>query len=328
MSEKILVTGGTGFTGRNLSLKLLEKGYEVRALVRKGSRYEDLEKSGCEIAFGDLANGSGIDAAARGVDVVYHIAAAFRVEGVAKKYFWDVNVEGTRKLLDASLRYHVRRFVHCSTVGVHGEIEHPPADETAPFRPGDHYQQSKLDGEKLALSYVKKGLGVVVFRPAGIFGPGDTRFLKLFKPVSKGTFYMIGKGKNLYHLTYIDDLVEGIVMCGEKEGIEGEAFILAGPAFCTVRELVRAIAKSLGRSVNIRSIPVGPVWAAAVACEVICRALRIEPPLFRRRLDFFLKDRAFDISKARRILGYEPRVSLNDGLLRTVEWYRAKNLII
>jgi len=328
MSEKILITGATGFTGRSLSIKLLEKGYRVRAFVRKGSRYEDLERSGCEIALGDLADGSGIDAAVQGVKTVYHIGAAFRVEGVPKKYFSAVNAGGTGKLLEASLKYNIRRFVHCSTVGVHGEIQDPPANEDAPFRPGDHYQQSKLEGEKIALRYHKKGLGVVVFRPVGIYGPGDTRFLKLFKLASTGTFYMIGKGENLYHLTYIDDLTDGIVACGEKEGIEGETFILAGPSYCSVKELVQAISQSLNRMVKIRSIPVRPVWAAAVACEMICRPLRIEPPLFRRRLDFFLKDRAFTIAKAKRVLNYNPRVSLAEGLRKTAEWYRSQNLIV
>jgi len=327
MKGKALVTGATGFTGGHLCRELLKKDVSVRVLVRSASEYRDLEENGCEVAFGDLATGDGIDSAVKGVDIVYHIGAAFRVEGVPKKYFRDVNVEGTRKLLDASLTYGIKRFVHCSTVGVHGEIEHPPANEEAPFRPGDHYQESKLEGERLALEYYKKGLGVVVFRPFGMYGPGDRRFLKLFKPISKGKWIVVGRSENLYQLTYIDDLVRGIILCGSADGIEGEVFIIGGDRSSTVKELGMAIAKSLGVNLKIYHLPVAPVWIAALLCEVVCRFARVEPPLFRRRLDFFLKDRAFDISKASNVLGYTPRVSLEEGLRMTAQWYRAKKLI-
>jgi nucleoside-diphosphate-sugar epimerase len=328
MVEKVLVTGATGFTGSNLCVKLLAKGYDVRAFVRKSTKYQELEAKGCEICFGDLATGEGINEAVRGVEKVYHIGAAFRVEGVPHKYFWDVNVEGTRELLESSLRNGVKRFIHCSTVGVQGEIKNPPATEIAPYNPGDHYQESKLAGEKLALSYVEKGLYVVVFRPTGIYGPGDTRFLKFFRPIAKGKFILIGNGANLYHLTYIDDLVNGIILCGEVNGIKGEIFTLGGEGYTTVKEIGITIAKVLGKPLKIYNIPPAPVWIVAVLCEIICPILKLKPPLYRRRLDFYLKDRAFDISKAKRLLNYKPTISLEEGLKKTAQWYIAQELII
>lgn len=327
IKEKVLVTGATGFTGGHLCHALLENGCEVRAFVRKTSDYDELKNRGCEIVFGDLATGDGINDAVKGIDVVYHIGAAFRVEGVPKKYFHDVNVEGTRKLLDASVKYGVKRFVHCSTVGVHGEIMDPPANEQAPFNPGDHYQESKAEGERIALEYHKKGLGVVVFRPFGMYGPGDARFLKLFRPISKGKWIVVGKADNLYQLTYIDDLVRGIILCGTVQGIEGEVFIIGGDKYTSVTELGHAIAKSLGVDLKIIHLPVIPVWIAAFLCEIICRAIKVNPPLFRRRLDFFLKDRAFDISKAKNLLNYKPEVSLKKGILLTAKWYRDKGMV-
>lgn len=327
MEKTILVTGATGLTGGHLSFKLLEEGFSVRVLVRKNSNYRGLETRGCYICFGDLATGEGIDDAVKGCNLVYHIGAAFRTEGIPKSYFWDVNVEGTRHLLDASLKYGIKRFVHCSTVGVHGEINNPPADENAPFAPGDHYQESKLEGENLALTYMKKGLDVVVFRPVGIYGPGDTRFLKLFRPISKGRWFVVGKAENLYQLTYIDDLVRGIMLCGSVEGIAGEVFIIGGERYSTVKELGLIIADALEIKLRIIHLPVLPIWITAFLCEIICRPLKIEPPLFRRRLDFFLKDRAFDISKARKILKYHPIVSLKEGIRNTASWYREKGLI-
>ena len=327
MKGKILVTGATGFTGGHLTRKLLEDGHTIRVLVRRNSDYYALSDSGCEIVFGDLATGEGIDEAVCGVEKVYHIGAAFRVEGVPKRYFWDVNVEGTRRLLDASLKHGVKRFVHCSTVGVHGEIKNPPANEDTPFHPEDHYQKSKLEGELLALDYVRKGLGVVVFRPTGIYGPGDMRFLKLFRPISRGRWFIVGQGKNLYHLTYIDDLVRGIILCGDKEGIEGEVFIIGGEEYTTVNELGLTIAEVLGVKIKIINLPILPIWTIAIVCEWLYPLFNLEPPLFRRRLDFFLKDRAFDISKARNVLGYNPSTSLKEGFRVTLDWYRVNGLI-
>jgi nucleoside-diphosphate-sugar epimerase len=320
----VLVTGATGFTGGHLARFLVRQGYRVRALIRPGKDASALVAAGIEITPGDLTDKTSLDAAVSGVDTVYHIAALYREEGVSKQRFWDVNVTGTKNLIEAAGKAGVKRFVHCSTVGVQGEIQHPPATEEAQYRPGDHYQQSKMEGELLALDYFKKGYPVTVFRPVGIYGPGDTRFLKLFRNVKKP---MIGSGKALYHLTFIDDLVEGILKVGTTPGIEGEIFTLAGPRYTTLNELYDVIAGVLGVSRSRLSIPVWPVWTAGALCELLCRPLRIEPPIFRRRVDFFIKDRAFDITKARTRLGYNPKVDLNKGISRTAEWYREQGLL-
>jgi nucleoside-diphosphate-sugar epimerase len=182
-----------------------------------------------------------------------------------------------------------------------------------------------MEGELLALRYHgEKGLPVVVFRPVGIYGPGDTRFLKLFRNVRKP---MIGSGKVLYHLTYIDDLVEGIRLAGETPKVEGEIFTLAGPRYTTLNELYAAIARSLGTRPSRVHLPLWPFLTAGAICETACRPFRISPPIYRRRMDFFVKDRAFDISKARRVLGYDPKIDLDEGLSRTAEWYRGQGLL-
>jgi len=321
--RKILVTGATGFTGSHLARTLRDRGYCVRALVRERKRVGLLDPTGMEMVEGDLRDAESLRRACDGVNTVFHLAALYRREGASEREFFEVNAEGTRRLLEAAQQAGVERFLHCSTVGVQGEIRNPPATEEAPYNPGDHYQRSKVEGERYALSFFRSGkLSGVVVRPAGIYGPGDRRFLKLFRGVAKGTFTMIGDGKVLYQMTYVQDLVDGMILAAERKDVQAEVFTLAGAEYTTLSELVLRIGRAMGVQVKIRYVPVWPVMAAARACQAVCRLIRVEPPLYPRRLDFFTKSRAFDISKARRVLGYEPKVDLDTGLRLTAEWYR------
>lgn len=326
---KALVTGANGFTGSYLTKHLLKKGYQVRGLVRKSSDLSAIKNLPVEIQFADLAGNSSLTGLVKDIDIVFHVAAAYRVEGVPKKYFWDVNVEGTRKLLEEAKLSGVKRFVHCSTVGVQGDIKNPPATEEAPYNPGDYYQESKVEGEKLALEFFRKeNLSGTIVRPVGIYGPGDTRFLKLFKFINNGKFRMIGDGKVLYHLTFVEDLVAGIALAGEKNEAVGEIFTIGGEGYLTLSELVKKIADSLNKPIPKKmNIPVWPVWFAGLMCEIICKPFGITPPVYRRRVDFFVKDRAFDISKAKRLLGYAPQVTIDNGLKITAEWYKSQKLL-
>ena len=321
----VLVTGATGFTGGWLARHLAGVGDEVRALVRPVSlgRADRLREVGVQIATGDLADTRSLEAACRGVEVVYHIAATYRTAGQPATAYREVNVEGTRRLLDAAGTMGVRRIVHCSTGGVHGHIEDPPATEAAPVAPGDVYQETKLEGERLARARGEASmLEVVVARPIGIYGPGDTRFLKLFRGIARRRFPMLGDGEVYYHLTYIEDLVQGFRLCGTVAAAAGRTYLLAGPRYTTLKELVALIAAELEVPPPRFSIPVWPVWLAGALCELVCVPLRIEPPLYRRRVEFYTKSRAFDASKARDELGFDPRVDLGEGLHRTAVWYR------
>jgi dihydroflavonol-4-reductase len=259
---------------------------------------------------------------------VYHIAATYREAGQPDAAYRAVNVEGTRHVLEAALALGARRVVHCSTGGVHGHIEHPPANEDAPFSPGDVYQETKLEAEQLAREFGRaRGLDVVVARPIGIYGPGDTRFLKMFRGIARGRFPMLGPGEVFYHLTYIDDLVEGLRLCGEVPAAAGRTYLLAGPTYTTLNELAATMARELDVRPPRWRLPVWPFWTAGLLCEMICVPLRIEPPLYRRRVDFYTKSRAFDTTRARQELGYAPRVELADGIRRTIAWYREQGLL-
>lgn len=328
----VLVTGATGFTGGHLATALARRGQSVRALVRPRSlaRFQasDAAAAGVTATEGDLASPEALGRACAGVEVVYHIAATYREAGQPDAAYRAVNVEGTRHLLQAAKGAGVRRVVHCSTGGVHGHIAHPPANEEAPFNPGDVYQETKLEAEQLAREFGRRdGLDVVVARPIGIHGPGDTRFLKMFRGLARGRFPMLGSGQAFYHLTYIDDLVEGFRLCGEVPAAAGRTYILAGERYTTLKDLVALVAEELGVAPPRIHLPVWPVWLAGLACELVCVPLRIEPPLYRRRVDFYTKSRAFDITRARTELGYRPAVDLREGIRRTVAWYRANGML-
>ena len=246
---------------------------------------------------------------------MYHVAATYRTAGQPDQAYRAVNVEGTRALLDAALAAGARRFVHCSTGGVHGHVERPPADEDAPFAPGDVYQETKLAGERLARAAGETGrMEVVVVRPIGIYGPGDTRFLKMFRAVARRRFPLLGGGRVFYHLTYVDDLVEGFRLCGETPAAAGRTYLLAGPRYTTLAEFARLVAAELGVPPPRWRVPARPVWLAGA----LCVPLGVEPPLYRRRVDFFTKSRAFDTTRARRELDYRPAVDLPSDLLPQV----------
>ena len=175
--------------------------------------------------------------------------------------------------------------------------------------------------------FAARGHPVTVVRPVGIYGPGDTRFLKLFRSIARGRFRMIGSGRTLYHLTYVDDLIDGILRAARSPKAIGEVFTIAGPRYTTLTELVNLIADVLASPHPRGRIPFAPVYATAVVCESVCRIVGVSPPLYPRRVEFFSKDRAFDTSKARRVLGFVPQVDLESGLRRTAEWYRAQHLL-
>jgi dihydroflavonol-4-reductase len=322
------VTGASGFLGGHLALTLARRGDRVRALVRRPPAGGPLAgEPNIEFITGDLTRRDDVLRASEGCSRFYHIGALYRSAGEKDSVFYDVNVGGTENVLEAARRHGAERVVHCSTVGVHGDVEEFPADENSPFRPHDVYQRSKLEGELLAREAAEKGLPVAVFRPAAIYGPGDTRFLKLFRTIHDGRFRMFGTGKVYYHMVYVSDLVDGAILCGEHPAAAGRAYILAGPRYTTIEELAAVVAESLGRPAPRGRLPLAPLRLAARACEALCRPLGLDPPLHRRRLDFFTVNRAFSIEKARRELGYEPKVDLAEGCRLTAGWYREQGLL-
>lgn len=150
----------------------------------------------------------------------------------------------------------------------------------------------------------------------------------IFKRVSRGTFPMFGSGKTLYHPLYIDNLVDALMLAMEPGKGDGEAYLIADEEFVQIETLVRKVGQALGVNVQIPHFPILPLMIAGHLCEKVCKPFKITPPIFPRRVDWYRQNRAFNIAKAKRDLGYNPRIGLDEGLKRTGEWYRREGYIV
>ncbi len=320
--ELTLVTGAGGYVGGVLTADLVAQGVPVRAMVRDRRRAGDLERLGVPIVEADLRDFDSLRRAVDGCTRVYHIAALYRQAGFPERVYHEINAEGTRRMLDASIEAGVRRFIHCSTVGVLGDVRHPPGTEESPFNPGDAYQRSKLQGELIALEYFRSGrMRGVVIRPAMIYGPGDTRNLKMFRMIARRRFFYVGPCQHV-HFVDVRDLSRAFQLAMARDDLNGEVYIIAGERAVPLDEMARTIAEVLGVPPPHLRLPLKPLQWLGSLCEAICTPLRIPPPIFRRRVDFFAKNRHFDASKAARDLGFRPARSFREEVEDITKWYR------
>lgn len=322
--DVVLVTGATGFTGKHLVRTLCEAGAEVRAIVRESSDISELQDLPLTFFRGDVFDEGVIKEAMQGVNYVFHVAAAYREAKISDDVYWNVHVKSTHHLAEAALAQpDFKRFVHVSTMGVHGHIEEPPATEEYRFSPGDQYQETKVEAELWIRDFAaKKGLPLTVVRPAAIYGPGDRRLLKVFKMARMKVVPMLGYGhKHLYHLIHVTDLVNFMILSATHERTLGEVYVCGAKDYLSITQMIQIIAKKLGTEPHILRLPVTPFFIAGDLCEMICKPLGIEPPIYRRRVAFFTKDRAFDTSKLREHTNFQYTYTNETGLTHLTEWY-------
>jgi len=315
--SRVLVTGAGGFIGSHLAAELAARGNAVVALDLHLGRVRHLEEAGrFELVEGDIADLPTQERALQGVDIVHHLAAAHLGASVPEAEFQRVNVDAVRSLVGTAIDAGVRRFVHCSSVGVFGRIDNPPADEESPCNPDIAYERTKLAGEQVVIEAITTGFPAVIIRPVWVYGPGDDRTEKLFRAIGKGRFVVAGKGQASRHCVYIRDMVDAFDLAAHADEAIGRVIIVGDDEVVTVRGLVDELARVTGAGPP-RAVPYAMLSLAATLAEVAFAPLGKEPPISRRTLKFFTGNTAFDTTRARDLLGFRPAYDIASGLAET-----------
>jgi nucleoside-diphosphate-sugar epimerase len=318
-----LVTGASGFLGRNLVRRLVADGISTRALARSPAKAEQLEEQGAETVVGDILDEEALDRALDGVGTVFHLAGRLLVPGVPAEEYRSTHVIGTQRLLELCRgRSGLTRFVHCSTTGVLGVTGETPADEDAPVSPTNVYEETKAEAEVAVREALQGGVPAVIVRPGLVYGPGDLHLLGFFRAVLRRRFRPIGREPAYLHPVYADDMTEALVRCGTWPLAVGECFNIAGPEPVTLAELAEAIARAGGTRPPRGTLPLPLAHAAAAIGDLLPGRLRRLAPLTTSRVEFLTNSRVYDVTKARLLLDFTAPTDLETGIRLTLAWYR------
>jgi len=317
----VFVTGASGFIGSHLLHHLISRGWSVRCLLHRRHIPPLLE---CETIWGDVTDYSSIRSAIRGSDLLFHLAAALGSKPIRKETLLKINLIGTENVLRAAREAGVKRIIHFSSAGVLGRVPRgEKASEDYPLQPQTPYDWSKTEGERMALRFAQNGISVVILRPGWVYGPADRRTFKLIQAIFRKRFILVTRGQTEQTPIYIDDLIQGVLLCAEK-GRQGEIYHLAGEEALSVKAMVQAIAASVNRKIPRLSFPELPVKTAAWVADKIFSVLRKESPLSSEKLAFFIHPKPLSIQKSRKELGFSPSVGFKKGIAQSVSWYREK----
>lgn len=322
--RKILVTGAAGFIGSHLVDALVEVGEDVRCLVRKSDNLEFLPKGKVEIIFGDVTNKKTLEPAVCGVEIIYHLAAKTDFEGKTWGEYFQPNVIGTQNLIDLATRERVKRFVFFSTIRVIGLKDSKTLiDESLPYHPLNFYDRSKVEAEKKLLdAYKEKTLPVVVIRPTSVYGPRDRgTYYSFFKAIAQGKFFLIGKGENLVSFVHVKNVVDGAVLAGREKKAIGQIYFVNDEHPYTMRHLSETIAGAFGRKLPNFYLPVTLGYLAGHILN-LSKVFGIKPPLTPEMVKNLTISYVFSIDKARKELGYRPKIRLEEGVRQTAIWYK------
>lgn len=331
----VLLTGGSGFVGQNLSRRLVARGDQVTALVRRSSQRAALEGLGAKLVYGDLTTGEGLAEAVEGKDVVLHLAGVTRAR--TPEEFHRANADGTRRLMEAVARLEKPpRVVYCSALSAAG-----PTTAGKPLREVDEpsplsiYGRSKLGGELAVRAYADRVPSVIV-RPATVYGPADREFLPSLLPMARlGLALKSGFGPRHCSLIHVDDLCEALLLAADKgqtissRDPSAGVYHLSDGREYTWEEVCDALMRALGRPrARIVPIPDAVSWMAGVGSELGAR--------FRGTVPLLSLDRARElraeawtcqIDRARNEIAYTPAYSLDHGFQNTIAWYRQEGLL-
>ncbi|HWO41020.1 MAG TPA: NAD-dependent epimerase/dehydratase family protein [Candidatus Eisenbacteria bacterium] len=317
-----LVTGATGFIGKQLTERLLDSAHRVTALVRAEADASVLP-GGVGVARGDVRDYVSVERAVAGCDTVFHLAAKTESLELPKAAIWSVNVEGTANVALACVRHRIKRLVFASSVGVYGRaIDNLSINETTQPKPDSPYGESKLTAERILLSHHERdALPLVIARISSVLGPGARAWRPFFQSVASGYFRCIGAGRNHHHTADVADIAEGLLLCATVPNVEGRTYVLAGGEPVELREFARLVADEFGGRQRTGSWPAWPLYVFKPLNQLAYALTGRRLPR-ADRIDFFLGNRAFDISRARRELGYAPRITMREAVARTVASFR------
>lgn len=313
---RALVTGGSGFIGSHLVRKLIRENYKVRCLVRTTSDTKLLRRLGVELWFGDLTDKKSLKGIAKGIDTVFHLAAVGDINAIAKKYYAlyrNVNVRGTKNLLEECVEQNIRKFVHFSSVAAMGEIEeNGQITEKSICNPKTPYEVSKYESELVALNFWKKyNIPIVILRPSMIYGEDERKEMsKIEKSVNLRIVPIIGDGCNFIHMAHVKDVIDAAIAAAKK-GRPGRIYIISSEYY-TWNELVDLIAQKKGLRFFKFHIPISFAKLFVFLIEVTTEPFGIVPPLTLKRLDGLKNKKIYNISEAANELGYRPRVKFRN----------------
>jgi len=322
----VTITGANGFIGWHLVKDQLARGRKVRAVDISDSKLKELSGNpGLEIIKCDIRDGKKMQGIAKGTDVLFHLASAHLDVSLSDEVYRDVNIRALGALVESAHKAGVGKFVHCSSVGVFGEIHNPPADEASPCFPELVYEKTKLMGEEVVLNYHRKtGFPLTVVRPVWVYGPGCHRTEKLIRSIHKGRFPIIGDGETMRHCIFIEDMVEAFECCAQRGEAIGEVFIIGDESAVSINTLVRAIAKIGNVAPPKLYLPLFLMKPLAAACERIFSLMGRVPPISSRSLKFFTNNTSFKVAKAKDLLGFTAKYGLQQGLQKTYDYMRGK----
>ena len=321
---KAVITGASGFIGSWLADHLVRLGWDVRALIHNRSLNTDSQAITIK---GDIRDPTSLKSAFKDRDILFHLAAALGGSLLDRKEFADINRTGTVNVLNEARSSGINKVIHFSSAGVLGAVEKKTAaEENYPPSPKNIYDFTKLEGEKTALKFASEGMDISVIRPGWVYGPGDKRTFKLIKAIAKKRFVLVTKGDILQTPVFIDDLIEGTLLCAEK-GRRGEIYHLAGSEVLSVKKVVDQIAHAAGVKFPSIPFPLFSVKASAFLLEKAFYLFKKEAPLTRGKLAFFIYPKPLAIGKSRSELGFYPKTDFTSGIQKTIHWYREQGWI-
>jgi len=300
---------------------------QVTALDLHLDRLDHLaDNPDCELVTGDIRDEELLRRVIPGHDVVFHLASAHLEVGAPDSFFEEVNVDAVKSVVEIARDAGVGRLVHCSSVGVFGPLKSLPADENTDCAPDIPYEITKLAGERVVRE-TAGDLEYVILRPSWVYGPRCPRTLKLFRAIGSRKFIKVGSAQTFRHPIYITDMLQGFELAAASDTAVGQTLIVGAAEPVSLDDLIREVARAQDIDFKPITVPMFVMLPVCFVAEKVFGLIGKEPPFSRRSLKFFTESSAFDISRARAKLGYDPEVAIGEGLRKTREYYDREGLL-